>query len=238
LFNPAFARYLGQWAPTTFSPIALPLLVLMFALVWLLGRSRDTYSTYEQWLLVLAVVVGLAAVRNWAFAALLAVMLAPVGLDRALRKRDAGRTPWVAAPIAALVAAATTVGVFAAFAHPESALTRDFPQAAGLATDRAANAPGAQIYAGIKFADWLIWKHPDLAGKVVLDARYELLSGAEIKRLTLFAAGSGVDTPLGSPTVYVLDPATDKHAVAALRPHVHVVYDTDDVFVADAAKPS
>ncbi len=86
----------------------------------------------------------------------------------------------------------------------------------------------------MKFADWLLWSHPELDGKVVLDARYELLSSDEIRRLVLFGAGSATDRPLGSPGIYVLDPTTEQHAITALRPRVHVVYDTDRVFVAEA----
>jgi hypothetical protein len=66
----------------------------------------------------------------------------------------------------------------------------------------------------------------------VLDARYELLTGEEVKQLVLFSLGTGVDTPLGRPTVYVLDPGTEDHAIAALRRHVRVLYETDHVFIA------
>jgi hypothetical protein len=232
-FNPSFARYLSFWAPTTFSPISAPLLVLLFALVWLLGRASDTYSTYERWLLCIGTIVGLVAVRNWTFAALLAVMLAPVGVDRALRKQSPRAAPWFGAPIAGVAVLATAIGVIAALARPDSSLTRNFPNAAGAAAARAAAAPGAQVYASIQFADWLMWARPDLEGKIVLDARYELLKTEEVKRLVLFGLGSGVDIPLGHPSVYVLDPGTDDHAITALRPHVHVLYDTDHVFVAD-----
>jgi hypothetical protein len=233
-FNPAFSTYLNQWAPTTFSPISAPLLLLLFVLVWLLGRTRDTYTTYERVLLVTGTVIGLLAVRNWTFAALLAVMFAPVGLDRALRRRAPRPSPWFGAPIAGVVALATAIGAVAAVAHPGSELTRDFPGQAGSAVRSAAAGPDAQVYAGLKFADWLMWAHPDLEGKLVLDARYELLTSDEIKRLVLFGFGTGVDRPLGQPAVYVLDPATDDHAIAALRRHVRVVYDTDRVFVAQA----
>jgi hypothetical protein len=232
-FNPSFSKYLSYWAPTTFSPISAPLLVLLFTLLWLLGRSSETYSTYERWLLVVAAVIGLLAVRNWAFAALLVVMLAPVGVDRVLSRGESRPAPWIAAGIASVVAVATVIGVVAAFTRSGPALTRDFSRGASTAVYRAATSPRARIYAGVKFSNWLMWEHPGLQGKLVLDARYELLTAADVKRLVLFSAGSGVDVPLGNPTVYVLDPATDDHAIAALRPHVHVLYDTDHVFVAD-----
>jgi hypothetical protein len=233
-FNPAFSKYLSYWAPTAFSPISLPLFVLLFAFVWLLGRASDAYSTYERWLLGVGTVIGLLAVRNWTFAALLAVMFVPVGIDRALRKRDPRAAPWFGAPIACALALATLVGLVAALARPEADLTRDFPGAAGTAAARAAAGPGARLYASIPFADWLLWTHPELEGKVVLDARYELLTSEEVKRLVLFGLGSGVGAPLGRPTVYVLDPSTEDHAIAALRQHVRVLYDGDRVFIAQA----
>jgi hypothetical protein len=232
-FNPTFSTYLSFWAPTTFSPISLPLLALVFALIWLLGRTSETYSTYERWLLVIAAIVGLMAVRNWPFTAMVAVMLAPVGFDRALRGREPRTTPWFGAPLAVGVLAATVIGVIAALGRPDAALTRDFPRDAGAVT--VAGASNARIYAGVKFADWLMWAHPELEGKVVFDARYELLTNDEVKRLVLFGLGTGVDAPLDRPTMYVLDPSTDERAIDALRPHVHVLYDTDRVFVANAA---
>ncbi len=92
-FNPSFSRYLNQWAPTTFSAVSIPLLLLLFALVWLLGAGRRSYTGYERWLLMVAVAVGLLALRNWPFASLIAIMLVPVGLDRALRRSLAAPAP-------------------------------------------------------------------------------------------------------------------------------------------------
>jgi hypothetical protein len=175
----------------------------------------------------------LLAVRNWTFSALIAVMLLPVALDRALRKRAARPAPSFGTPLAGVVVVATAIAMIASLANAPSKVTENFPPAAGLAVANAARAPDAQIYAGIKFADWLMWAHPNLEGKLVLDARYELLTAGELRRFVLFGLGTGVEVPLGRPTVYVLDPGTDEHAIAALRPHVHVLYDSDHAFVAD-----
>ena len=231
-FNPSFSTYLSYWAPTSFSPVSVPLLLLLFGSIWLLGCVGDTYSLFERWLLVFSTIIGLLAVRNWTFSALLVVMLLPVALDRALRKRVPRAAPWFGAPIAGVIVVATAIATFASFANVPSKVTENFPPAAGLAVAEAARAPDAQIYAGIKFADWLMWAHPNLEGKLVLDARYELLTVGELRRLVLFGLGTGVDVPLGRPTVYVLDPGTDEHAIAALRPDVHVLYDSDHAFVA------
>jgi hypothetical protein len=94
-----------------------------------------------------------------------------------------------------------------------------------------ASSPRAQVYAGISFADWLLWTHPELAGKVVFDVRYELLHASEVKRLVLFDAGSQTDAPLGRPVAYVLDPDVEKDAIRGLGADVRTVYKTDHAVV-------
>jgi hypothetical protein len=227
-FNSSFTTYLSQWAPTTFSPISAPLLVIVFATVWMLGRAANVYSTYERCLLVVGVLLALLAVRQWAFAVLLAVMLAPVGVDRAIRKRPPRRAPAVGAVIAGVAGVSALVGLVVAMSAPAADLTRSYPNAAA---DRAAEAAGP-IYGGVEYTDWLLWRHPELAGRVVFDVRYELLRRSEVKRLVLFDAGSGIDRPLGSPKVFVLDPDVDSRAVKGLRPDVRTVYKTDHAVVA------
>jgi hypothetical protein len=35
----------------------------------------------------------------------------------------------------------------------------------------------------VRFADWLLWTRPELAGRIAFDARFELLSNNELDRL-------------------------------------------------------
>jgi hypothetical protein len=231
-FNSSFATYLSQWAPTTFSPISAPLLTLGFATVWMLGRSAASYSAYERWLLGVSVLLALLAVRNWAFASLLLVMLAPQGFDGALRKQPTRAAPLVGAVIAVVAAVGALAALIGALGSSEANLTRNYPAAAARAAATAAKSPGSQVYAGIPYADWLLWTHPELAGKVVFDVRYELLRTPEVKRLVLFDSGSRTGDPLGRPAAYVLDPQTEKDALKGLRPDVRTVYNTDHAVVA------
>jgi hypothetical protein len=231
-FNPSFATYLRQWAPTTFSPVSAPLLVLVFATVWMLGRSRSSYTPYERLVIAVAVLLALLAVRNWVFASLLLVMLTPRGFDQALRKRAPREAPAIGAVIAGVAALAATATVVVALAAPEAKLTSDYPPAAGRAAATAVKDRDARVYAGIPFADWLLWTHPEVKGKVVLDVRYELLHPSEVKDLAFLDAGSRLDTPLGAPVAYLLDPQLEKEAVKGLRPDVRTLYNTDHAVVA------
>jgi hypothetical protein len=232
-FNSSFSTYLGQWAPTTFSPLSASLLVLVFATMWMLGRAASVYTRYEQSLLVLAVLLALLAVRDWAFAALLLVMLTPRGFDQALRKHPPRPVPAVGAVVAAVAALGAIAGVVAALSASQASLTVNYPAEAGRAAAAAvAASPNGQVYAGIPFADWLLWAQPQLAGKVVFDVRYELLHASEVKRLALFDAGGRLDTPLGRPVAYLLDPTVENDALKGLRPVVRTVYKTDHAVVA------
>jgi hypothetical protein len=231
-FNPSFAAYLSQWAPTTFSPISASLLVLIFATVWMLGRAANLYSVYERCLLVIGVLLALLAVRQWAFAVLLVTMLAPVGIDHAIRKRPPRPAPLVGAAIAGIAGSSALVGIAWALSGPVADLTRAYPNAAADAAANAALRSGAPVYGGVEYTDWLLWRHPELAGRVVFDVRYELLRRSEVKRLVLFDAGTGIDRPLGSPGVFVLDPDVENQAVKGLRPDVRTVYNTEHAVVA------
>jgi hypothetical protein len=232
-FNPTFSTYLGQWAPTSFSPLAAPVLILAFGAVWMMGRVGSSYSVYERWLLGAAVALALLAVRNWALATLLFIMFSPQGFDRALRRRSPRPVPAFGALVAALAVLGALASVVGALGS--SNLTRNYPANAARAAAEAAANPGTQVYAGIAFADWLLWTHPELTGRVVFDVRYELLHASEVKRLALFDAGSRVSDPLGKPTAYVLDPDVEKDAWKGLRSDVRTVYNTDHAVVAVAS---
>ena len=69
------------------------------------------------------------------------------------------------------------------------------------------------MYASSPFADWLLWSRPALAGRIAFDARFELLSAAQLQRAARFQArvGNWLMTARGY-RVFVLDPRSD-HAV-------------------------
>jgi hypothetical protein len=87
--------------------------------------------------------------------------------------------------LAATAIAAVSVAGAAAAARPESWLTSSvYPAAAAKAVGAAAATdPTARIYSDVRFADWLLWTRPELAGRIAYDARFELLSNVELDRL-------------------------------------------------------
>jgi hypothetical protein len=232
VFNASFATYLSQWAPTTLSPISAPLLFLVFATVWMLGRVRAFYSGYERLLLGGAILLGVLAVRDWPFSVLLLLALTPAGFDRAIGRRRVRDAPWIGALIAPVAVSAADIGLVTALRQPVANLTSEYPAQAAAAAVRAAGRTDATIYGGVAYSDWLLWTHPEVAGRIAFDVRYELLHADEVKQLVLFDAGSGVDRPLGAARVFVLNPDTQDDAIAGLRPDVRTVYETEHAVVA------
>jgi hypothetical protein len=231
-FNSSFGRYLQQWAPSTLSPLTVPLYVLLLVGVWTLGRCRGVYTRFESLLMVVSVLAGLLAVRHWPFAALIMIMLLPHGLST-LRPRS-GRAPSrVAAAVVAAACALAALLAVTVLMRPTSAFTKEFsPRLATVVAHASSRAPGP-IYASVRYADWLMWARPSLVGRLRFDARYELTNASTIERLVLFRLGAGVDHVLRANRILVLDPGTESKAIAAIRGRVRVLYQTPQVFVAE-----
>ena len=190
LLNPAFSRYVSEWAPTRLGIATIPFYALALLAAWLAGRSVSRLTRFEQGALLMTLVLALLAVRSVVWFMLSALVLLPAALDGVLVSRwGSPRYRYVNRLMAGVAPIACAVVVVGAFAHPASWFTRDFPAAAA---DRvaqvAAQDPHARIFANERFADWLVLEHPSLAGRIAFDGRFELLTAKELRRVVAFRA--------------------------------------------------
>jgi hypothetical protein len=233
-FNPTFGRYLAQWGPTGLSAISAPVFLLALGIVWLLGRTPGAYSVFERALLAVVVLVALLAVRNWPWLVLAAVILVPRGIDTIRRRERVVEAPVrldvvVAIAGLALLLLATVAG-FASFDRVER---EHYPPAAAATVAAAARArPQATVFASIRFGDWLLWRHPELSGRLLSDARYELLTSKEIERNALFRFGALTDATLARSDILLLDPSTDDRAIRAIHARVRPLFEAPRAYVA------
>lgn len=181
LFNPEFKTVVSEWRSPTLSLELLPFFVLAAAGLWLLGRCPGRFTAFDRLALGLLLLLAFAAQRNIVWLALGAIPLLAPALDEVLP--DAAR-PARAQANAALAAAACVLAcvVFAGAAfRAQSAYTAPWPARAAAAVAQAAQVdPTARIYANEQYADWLIMADPRLAGRIAYDARFELLTHAEL----------------------------------------------------------
>jgi hypothetical protein len=209
LLGSGFSGLVTEWAPTTLTLVTAPFYVLALGGIWLIGRVGDRFVAFEKVAFALVTILGLTAVRNLVWFALVAVALLPVAVD-ALRK-PAGPDParlnrmLGIAGIAAVVVTAVVIA-----GRSQAWYLRDYPSPAANAVAAAAGGDG-RVFSNELFSDWLIWSHPELAGRVAFDTRFELMTKSQIESVARFRSVAGDwHATIRGYRVLVLDPTDEK----------------------------
>jgi hypothetical protein len=244
LLNPQFGKLVTEWRPVTdYMVIAVPLLLLIIASVYLIGRSGSRTPVFDQIVLVLLALAAVFAVRNITWFGLAALILLPVTITavarehpRAPRRRKLNLTiAWVSL---ALVALSTVVTL----ARPARWFESTYPSSRALAVvDRVmARAPKTKIFADVRFADWLVWHNPALAGHIAYDTSFELLSSSQLSSLSTLgqAALPGQHDFLRPYSLLVLAPRNRTvNRILLARPGVRVILRSKRVIIATKPAP-
>jgi len=210
-----FKQFVTEWRPTTLTANTAAVYLLVLGGLWLLGRAGRGAPLLDQLAFALTAVLAFEAVRNTAWIGLVALAVLPPLVDRL-------RGPVVEPArlnriLSVTILVSLVISVAGVAAKPTSWFTSGFPAAGARATAVAAG-PEGNVFASSPFADWLLWSRPALAGRVAFDARFELLSRAQIQRIAEFQARAGNWLPTARGyRVFVLDPRTDHALEQALR---------------------
>ncbi len=238
LFNPAFSSMLNEWQPPRPGALTAPFFCLAIAVVWLAGRSRLALTRYERLAIFLTVAAALTATRNMGWFAFTALMLVPAAVEEA--HPDRAETKPGLSRLNAAMAAATVGGLavllLVTVARPASWFTKLYPPEAAAAVAAAAAAdPQARIYADVRYADWLLYEHPQLAGRIAFDARFELLSSRRIAQIYDFNDVYGASWPVATKgfRIVVLDRSVSRRPIRAIlrRPGARTLYSGHGVAV-------
>lgn len=197
VFNSGFRQFVVEWQPVTTDPLFAGLLLLLAAItVWSFGRHPSRTTLWERCALLTLAAGAVIAVRNVPWFGLAALMLLPVSIDAAVRARAKPlrlhpRARWA---LAAAVGLAVLVTLTSTLSSRLSAVTRSYPQAVieTVRTQITSN-PRLTVYADEKYADWLLWKLPAIEGRVAYDARFELLTPVQLKKIVTLRQQSAVD---------------------------------------------
>jgi hypothetical protein len=215
IFSSSFGSYVTEWGPTTLTLVHAPVYLLALGGLWLLGRTRRTASAFEQLAFAGLSLLALDAVRNAVWLALFALVVLP-------RLMDTLRAPAVEPKsINRLLAIAMLVGVALATVivafQPASWFTKEqYPVAAENIAARAAGANG-RIFANETYADWLVFEHPKLAGRIAYDSRFELLTSRQLQSVIEFRDRvTGWRSTIGGYSVLVLDKGEDHQPIREL----------------------
>jgi hypothetical protein len=184
LINPPFRNRIVEWTAPSPRPITALFYLLAFLTIWSLGRWGRKLSRFECLALLVTLASALSATRNIVWFALAALVLLPVLLDETRISSAAGAHPAVrrAFGLTALAGLAVTLVIVAA--KPAGWYDHLWPNDAQAAISKTTRDPASRVFASEKYADWLLWRNPKLAGRVAFDIRFELNSRAQIRRLS------------------------------------------------------
>jgi hypothetical protein len=238
LLNSQFSKLVTEWRPvTSVMLLAVPYLLLLVAIVWLLGRAGRRAPTFDHLALVMLGLGGVFAVRNVTWFGLATVLLAPASLTHVLSdKPAAARRTRLNLTLATVSIAVAALAVVSTLAQPAAWFERTYDQrAVGTVAKLEAQRPGVEIFADVRFADWLIWHDPGLAGRLAYDTSFELLTATQLR--TLAGLGTtrapGQADPLARYGILVLDPENKASNRRLLdRPGVRIVLKSKRVIVA------
>ena len=237
LFDTHFSRYITEWSATAWGPATAPIYVLVVAGFWLLGRARGGATRFEVMAFLVTSLMAFQALRNIAWLGLTGILVLPALLDLVrtppAEPRRVNRILAPAALIGAMLIIVVTVG------KSDSWFVNRYPTAAADAAATAAGSNG-RIFANEAYADWLIWNHPHLAGRLAFDARFELLTTHQLSLVQNFRTRVGDwRTAAAGYRVLVLSKVAEKREIAAfLRSHeARKVGDEDGIVVLRRVAP-
>jgi hypothetical protein len=239
LDNPTLSRLITEWQPTTIRNQP-QFFVLLLAAAWLAFRKRGGLGLFAQLGLLVSAVAGLMALRHMVWFCLFAAAVLPRPLDDAWPPNEAPthrrlNVAIAAAALAALVAVAVPIA-----SHSRAWFEDRYPEQAGtIVADAAASDPALRIFADGRYADWLLFEHRSLAGRVAYDVRYELLTEKEFLRLYNFSVerGNGWSRVARGYRLLVLDPSREHDVIDYYlrQRHAAVRYRDDRVVVLELA---
>ena len=192
LVDAPFAPILREWQWS--SPSATTALFWLLALVGVgllaMRRCRSRLTVYE--LLVLAVTFAGAvqAVRGVIWFALACAAILPVALDGLLTKPDVD-APRLNRAISLASLAGLAVAILAFLAHSASWYVPDWNEQRIAAVREATRDWATRVWATDGTADWLLWRIPELRGRIAYDVRFELYDQPTLDRIVDYQARRG-----------------------------------------------
>lgn len=234
LVDPPFAGRVTEWRwaePATNTMFFYALAAIALVVVWL-GRRRLT--PFDGAVLVLTFAGGVSAIRGIVWFALACMVFVPVAIGRKLESKNLGE------PRRGLNVAITTTLAVALLAVAGSLFLRDeewfeeyWPRDAVEAV-REEVGPDDRLFAPDRFSDWMLWKIPELRGRVSYDVRFELYDRAFFDRLQEYAGESSPDWKgfADGYRVIIVDETRKSHTADFLEePGARVVYRSDEITV-------
>ena len=234
LANPLMSQYVDEWRAPTFRT-ALIFFALVAVVLWLVARHGRILTPVERFALLVTTVAGFTTIRGIVWFGLVAIVVVPKLVDKSLNRREERMSSPLLVTLAA-VCVAVALGVLGTrLAQLPRALAVSHPDGAARIVDTvAASDPSLVVFASERYSDWLLWKDPQLSGRLVYDIRFELFDETRFAQLASFhVQGEKRDEIAAGARLLVLDARADALAAKnfAADPGAKVLYKDSYVVV-------
>ena len=226
-----------QWSSPSGTTALFWVLAVVAAGLLALRRCRSRLTVYELAVLAATFVGAVQAVRGVIWFALACAAILPVALDGLLTKADVD-APRVNRVISLASLGGLAVAILAFLTHSASWYVSDWSEQQIAAVREATRDPSVRVYATDGTADWLLWRIPELRGRIAYDVRFELYDQKALDGIVQYGSRRGDWTSLvDGYRVVVADDLAHLEALAA-EPGSNVVFHDDELAVVSLRPPS
>jgi hypothetical protein len=225
LVHPAFAKYITEWQPPTFPTLwGATFFIAAFVATAIVARSRRSLNGFELGVLLLTMVGGLLAVRSAIWFVYAVLVLVPSALEELWPRSARTRTRL---PSRAAVSTVLLCLCLVLLVQPVKNIGAKWPPKATSAIAAAAQRdPSIRVLANQEYADWLLFREPELRNRIAFDGRWEILTPAQMAGVVdfLFQRTPHWERVTRGYRLFVLDPQENSRVVKTFsRRHDMVV---------------
>jgi len=243
LFDGSVMKNVTEWQPiTSVAVLAVAFFVTAAFAMWAIARHRSRTTLWEQLALLALAAGSVDVIRNLLFFGLFTLMVLPVALGAGARADSDGQPAVrgrgaINALLAGTALAALLIASVVTMARPASTIELAYQRTRILTiVENVTRADSSlKVLTDVRFADWLLWRDQALSGRIANDARWELLTPAQMNGLQAVFTASGRNWKRGARgyRLLVLDEKYEPAAVKAFRsePGSRVLYDDGERMV-------
>jgi hypothetical protein len=233
LVDPPFAGQVTEWrwpAPAS-NTYAFYVLMALAVPIVIWGRRRLT--VFDMGVLALTLFGALTAIRGIPWFAFACMVFVPVAIGRGLESRKPGQPRrGLNLGISIGLAAANVVAAGALFLRTDAFFEDYWPTEPADAI-AAELRPGDRVFVPDRFSDWLLWKIPELRGRIAYDVRFEVYDRDFFERLGDYNWEQGDWKSFADGyRIVVVDETNRSHTADFLEdPGTRVIYKSEELTV-------
>ena len=234
LVDPPFAGQVTEWRWPEPASNTYAFYVLLAMAVPLVIWGRRRLTAFDIGVLALTLAGALTAIRGIPWFAFACMVFVPVALGRSLESRKPGEPRRGLNTVVCILLSAAIVASAAALFFRSDAWFEDYWPNEPAQAIRAELRPGDRVFVPDRFSDWLLWKIPELRGRIAYDVRFEIYDRAFFDRLANYNWEQGSDWKSFADgyRIVVVDETNRSHTADFLKePGTRVIYRGDELTV-------